>query len=69
MKKKLARIVPYRDRSTHLNTFISYMESYLKDYTYEVIVIEQVDNQPFNRGKLLNIGAKFIPKRTNKLGV
>ena len=59
MKKKLAIIVPYRDRSTHLNTFISYMESYLKDYTYEIIVIEQADNQPFNRGKLLNIGAKY----------
>ena len=59
MKKKLAIIVPYRDRSTHLNTFISYMKSYLKDYTYEIIVIEQADNQPFNRGKLLNIGAKY----------
>ena len=59
MKKKLAIIVPYRDRSTHLNTFISYMESYLKDYTYEIIVVNQSDEQLFNRGKLLNIGAKY----------
>jgi hypothetical protein len=59
MKKKLAIIVPYRDRPTHLKTFVSHMKSYLKEYDYEIIVVEQFNNKPFNRGKLLNVGAKY----------
>jgi hypothetical protein len=35
------------------------MKGYLKDYTYEIIVVNQSDEQLFNRGKLLNIGAKY----------
>jgi len=58
-KNKLGIIVPYRNRETHLNTFITYMKSYLKDFTYEIVVINQSDDKPFNRGKLLNIGAKY----------
>jgi len=57
-KKKLAIIVPYRERDAHLKTFISHMKSYLKGFVYEIIVVEQADTKPFNRGKLLNIGAK-----------
>ena len=58
-KKKLAIIVPYRNRETHLKTFVSHMKSFLKDFDYEIIVVEQSDEKPFNRGKLLNIGAKY----------
>jgi predicted peroxiredoxin len=32
------------------------MENYLTDSDYEIIVVEQEDGHPFNRGKLLNIG-------------
>jgi hypothetical protein len=35
------------------------MKAYLKEYTYEIIVVNQSDEQLFNRGKLLNIGAKY----------
>ena len=35
------------------------MKSYLKEYDYEIIVVEQFNNKPFNRGKLLNVGAKY----------
>lgn len=35
------------------------MKKYLKDLSYEIIVVEQDDDKPFNRGKLLNIGAKY----------
>jgi len=59
MKNKLAIVVPYRNRESHLQTFVTYMKSYLKDYTYEIIVVNQSDEQLFNRGKLLNIGAKY----------
>jgi hypothetical protein len=53
-KKKLAIIVPYRNRLQHLNKFLPYMTGALKDA--DIFVIEQMDNKPFNRGKLLNIG-------------
>jgi predicted glycosyltransferase involved in capsule biosynthesis len=35
------------------------MEKYLTNYTYQIFVIEQTDNKPFNRGKLLNVGYKI----------
>jgi hypothetical protein len=57
--KKLAIIIPYRDRKSHLEMFLPYMKKYLKEYDYKIYVIEQNDNKPFNRGKLLNIGAKI----------
>ena len=57
--KKLAIIVPYRDRPTHLKTFITHMSKFLKDFEYEIFIVEQKDSKPFNRGKLLNIGSKY----------
>jgi hypothetical protein len=58
-KKKLAIIVPYRNRESHLNIFVPYIEEYLDDkFEYKIFVIEQKDNKPFNRGKLLNAGFK-----------
>jgi hypothetical protein len=55
---KLGVIVPYRKRPTHLRKFQESIKEYLKDYDYELIVVEQADDLPFNRGKLLNIGFK-----------
>jgi hypothetical protein len=52
----LALIVPYRDRPAHLVEFAPHMESFLKDIEFRLMLIEQADNKPFNRGKLLNIG-------------
>jgi hypothetical protein len=62
MKNKLAIIVPYRDRESHLEVFVPYMEEYLKQYDYKIFVIEQSDSKPFNRGKLLNAGARIAIK-------
>ena len=58
-KHKLGIIVPYRDRPNQLKRFTSHMEVYLKDMDYEILIIEQSDNKPFNRGKLLNVGYKY----------
>ena len=55
---KLAIIVPYRDRLLHLNKFIAYMRPRFKA---DVIVVEQLQGKPFNRGKLLNIGVIESP--------
>lgn len=46
-------IVPYRDRQLHLNKFAPYMFNMLK---CPIVIVEQADGKPFNRGKLLNIG-------------
>jgi hypothetical protein len=51
-----AFIIPYRDRAQHLAQFIPAITPYLKDGD-SVIVVEQEKGKPFNRAKLLNIGA------------
>lgn len=58
MDNKLGVIVPYRDRKEHLNIFKKHISEYLnsKGITFELIIVEQSDDKPFNRGKLLNIG-------------
>lgn len=55
---KLGIIVPYRERESHLKKFLDGIKSYFKNQKlkYEVIIVEQLDDKPFNRGKLLNIG-------------
>ena len=58
MPNKLGVIVPYRDREAHLIEFRESITKYLndKDIPFELIIVEQIDDKPFNRGKLLNIG-------------
>ena len=60
---KLGVIVPYRKRPGHLRKFRQSIESYLKDQDYELIVVEQADDLPFNRGKLLNIGFEYAVRK------
>jgi hypothetical protein len=62
--KKLGIIVPYRNRPEQLEIFTEHMSKYLKDLDYELIIVEQQDENDFNRGKLLNIG--FL--KAEKLG-
>jgi len=59
MSEKLAIIVPYRDRKEHLRRFLPEMRScdFLDGIDYEILIVEQEEGKPFNRGKLLNIGA------------
>ena len=54
---KLGIIVPYRDRESHLKKFTDGIRTYFKEnkVDYEVIIVEQSDDKPFNRGKLFNI--------------
>jgi hypothetical protein len=50
----LTIIVPYRDREDHLSLFIPHMNKYLPEAN--IIIVEQAGSDPFNRGRLLNIG-------------
>jgi hypothetical protein len=55
--KKLGIIIPYRDREEHLKKFVPHMINFLKNkLSYSILVVEQTNDLPFNRAKLLNIG-------------
>lgn len=47
-------IVPYRNREKHLKELLPVLKEKAKNWN--VVVVEQGDDEPFNRGKLLNIG-------------
>lgn len=61
--KKLAIVVPFRNRDEHLSQFVPHMEKFLKDENipFEILIIEQGDKKEFNRAKLLNIGYAEFP--------
>lgn len=46
-------VVPYRSRPDHLDQFIPHMRAYLPGA--DIVVIEQAEGKPFNRGKLINV--------------
>ena len=59
---RLGIIVPYRDRRENLNVFLPHMEKFLenKQVEYNIYIIEQMDDKPFNYGKLCNVGVDTI---------
>lgn len=48
-------VVPYRNREQHLNLWNKFVADALGDMV-EILLVEQIDTLPFNRGCLLNIG-------------
>jgi hypothetical protein len=56
---KLSVIIPYRKREEALKTIIPALEAYLPKQVedYEILVIEQGNDKPFNKGLMNNIGA------------
>lgn len=49
-------IVPYRNREQHLSQFLHHCQHYSFGYGMQICIVEQAGEEPFNRGKLLNIG-------------
>lgn len=66
-QKKLALVIPYRNREEHLKKFIPYMIEYLtqQNIQFTIIIVEQKDTKYFNKAKLMNIGALNAPKDTD----
>src|SRR5690349_12890584 len=66
MVHKLGIVVPYRDRQEHLADFLPHMMNFFctdsknKDIPCRIIIIEQTDGLPFNRGTICNIGYKLL---------
>ncbi len=59
MEKKLSIIIPYRDRKEHLKIFLKTIKRKINVSNYDILVVEQDNEKPFNRAKLLNIGFDF----------
>ena len=55
---RVAILIPYRERESHLATFIKYMHPFLMRHNieYAILVVNQTDNAPFMRGLLFNAG-------------
>lgn len=51
---RLGFVVPYRDRAAHLREFIPHYQRRFRNA--KIFIIEQADNSPFNRAKLINVG-------------
>jgi len=56
-------IAPYRDRPKHFELFLENYLSLLHDKEVKIIIIEQANNKPFNKGLLLNSGIKTIGEK------
>jgi len=56
--KKLSIVIPYRDRGNALNQIIPSLHEYVSKQVsnYEILVMEQDNNKPFNKGLLNNVG-------------
>ena len=61
-----ALVVPYRDRPKHLQVFLDHMgpwfESHYPDKQFSIWIVEQDDNDLFNRAWLGNVGITEIIK-------
>ncbi|XP_013188218.1 beta-1,4-N-acetylgalactosaminyltransferase bre-4 [Amyelois transitella] len=57
----VAILVTYRNRQRHLDVFLPYMHNFLRKQNihYKIYLIEQLDEKPWNKGVLYNIGAKY----------
>lgn len=59
-------IVPYRNRGNHLNLFCRQMTYVLEDtseQSHQILIVEQGDERPFNRGAMKNIGFLAIREK------
>jgi len=54
--KKLSIIIPFRDREEHLRIFLEAIKEKINVSDYDILIVEQDNDKPFNRAKLLNIG-------------
>lgn len=57
-------LIPYRDRESHLLTFVPHMEAILAATPHIYTVLEQEGSKPFNKGKLLNAGFTLLRDQT-----
>uniref|UniRef100_H2ZJ93 Galactosyltransferase N-terminal domain-containing protein n=1 Tax=Ciona savignyi TaxID=51511 RepID=H2ZJ93_CIOSA len=61
-RSSIAIIIPYRDREDHLRYLLHYLHGILQrqQSKYIVVVVEQDDQNTFNKGLLMNIGFRYV---------
>jgi hypothetical protein len=64
---RLTVVVPYRDREQHLAQLLPVLSTVLREQgvRWRIVVVEQEAGQPFNRGRLLNIGMLLTADATD----
>jgi N-terminal region of glycosyl transferase group 7/N-terminal domain of galactosyltransferase len=64
--KRLAIVVPYRERAEHLEKFVPHLRTYFerdkldRQIAVSIHVVEQAGRAPFNRGMIKNSGYKLV---------
>jgi hypothetical protein len=62
-EKKLAIVVPVKDRQAYLDVFLEFVPRYLENinglHQFKIFVAEQLDDAPFNLSLARNVGARF----------
>src|SRR5437588_473371 len=59
----LGIVIPYRDRAEHLRVLLPDLLTYLGNkLAAQILVVEQADDGPFNRGLICNIGFQLLRK-------
>jgi len=73
--KSIALVVPFRDRGTHLEKFRQRIQLLIEAWNvrgirhkWMVFVVEQFDNELFNRGGLFNIGFEYAMAYEKRTG-
>ncbi|KAJ2941598.1 hypothetical protein O0L34_g14652 [Tuta absoluta] len=63
-KKRLAIIVPFRDRFEELLEFVPHMNDFLnkQKIPFHIFVLQQSDSNRFNRASLINVGFLYTRK-------
>ncbi|XP_078383624.1 beta-1,4-galactosyltransferase 5-like [Oculina patagonica] len=66
-RTKVAIVVPFRDRHEHLYIFLRHMHQLLRwqMLEYRIFIVEQADDERFNRGMLMNVGFSEAMKADN----
>jgi hypothetical protein len=64
---RLTVVIPYRDREQHLAQLLPSLTAVLREQRlrFRIVLIEQEAGQPFNRGRLLNIGMHVAAAATD----
>lgn len=65
--QRLTVVIPYRDRAHHLEQLLPVLAATLdqQHIRHRILVVEQADAGPFNRGRLLNIGVAHAADDTD----
>jgi hypothetical protein len=66
---KMALVIPFKNRHQNLNRFLLNMHPFLQRQllSYTIFVVEQANDQPFNKGILMNAAYLEIKKNYNNI--